>query len=215
MARCLIVGCGCRGLSLAGELVARGHAVRGTTRDLARAGAIEAVGAEPLVGDPDRFATLARAFDHVAVACLLLGSATGSPERVQALHGSRLEMLLTRMIDTTVRGVVYESAGSVDQELLAAGAARVRQACEAIADPVRAARCRSRRAVRVARGRGARGRARAVDALGEGRCGSAVGRRQQRADPVKQVGEDPRRRAPDELVRDHVRVGPDRDSAPH
>ena len=130
MARCLIVGCGCRGRLLAGELVARGHAVRGTTRDPALVGEIEAVGAEALVGDPDRFATLARAFDHVGVACLLLGSAIGSREQLEALHGSRLEMLLTRMIDTTVRGVVYESAGSVDRELLAAGAARVREACE-------------------------------------------------------------------------------------
>jgi nucleoside-diphosphate-sugar epimerase len=130
MARCLIVGCGCRGRSLARELVARGHAVRGTTRDPTRVGGIEAVGAEALVGDPDRLATLARAFDHVGVACLLLGSATGSREQLEALHGSRLEMLLTRMIDTTVRGVVYESAGSVDRELLATGAARVREACE-------------------------------------------------------------------------------------
>ena len=130
MARCLIVGCGCRGLSLAVELLARGHTVRGTTRDPDRTPEIEAVGAQALVGDPDRFATLARAFDHVGVACLLLGSATGSREQLQALHGSRLEMLLTRMIDTTVRAVVYESAGSVDQELLAAGAARVREACD-------------------------------------------------------------------------------------
>jgi uncharacterized protein YbjT (DUF2867 family) len=110
--------------------VTRGHAVRGTTRDPARAVEIEALGAEPVVSDPDRIATLARAFDHVGVACLLLGSATGTPEQLEALHGSRLEMLLTRMIDTTVRGVVYESAGSVDGALLRSGAARVREACE-------------------------------------------------------------------------------------
>ena len=33
---------------------------------------------------------------------------------VAALHGSRLAMMLTQTIDTTVRGIVYEAAGSVD-----------------------------------------------------------------------------------------------------
>ena len=42
MARVLIVGCGGRGQALARELVAAGHAVRGTTRDPARADAIAA-----------------------------------------------------------------------------------------------------------------------------------------------------------------------------
>jgi uncharacterized protein YbjT (DUF2867 family) len=130
MARCLIVGCGCRGLALAGELIARGHAVRGTTRDPGRADELEAARVEAFIGDPDRVATLARAFDHVGVACVLLGSVTGSRQQLEALHGSRLEMLLTRMVDTTARGIVYESAGSVDPELLRAGALRVQQACE-------------------------------------------------------------------------------------
>ena len=130
MARCLIVGCGCRGLALANELIARGHAVRGTTRDPARAGELEAAGVEPFVSDPDRIATLARAFDHVGVACVLLGSASGTAQQLRALHGSRLEMLLTRMIDTTARGVVYESVGSVDPAVLDAGARQVRASCE-------------------------------------------------------------------------------------
>jgi len=64
------------------------------------------------------------------VACLLLGSATGSPEQLAALHTTRLEMLLERMLDTTVRGVVYEAAGTVDHDVLSEGAARVRRACE-------------------------------------------------------------------------------------
>ena len=34
------------------------------------------------------------------------------------------------MIDTTVRAIVYESAGSVDPAVLAGGAERVRAACE-------------------------------------------------------------------------------------
>ena len=130
MARCLIIGCGCRGRSLARELVARGHAVRGTTRDAAGLGAIEAAGAEAIVADPDVVATLARAFEHVGVACVLLGSAVGTPAGLAALHGTRLEMLLARMLDTTVRGVVYEAFGSVDAAVLAHGAALVRERCE-------------------------------------------------------------------------------------
>jgi uncharacterized protein YbjT (DUF2867 family) len=130
LARCLIIGCGCRGRLLAGELIARGHAVRGTTRDPDRRGAIEATGAQAMVGDPDVIGTLAGAFDHVAVACILLGSAVGPPGKLAALHGSRLEMLLTRMVDTTIRGVVYESAGSVDPDVLQAGAAQVRARCD-------------------------------------------------------------------------------------
>ena len=61
---------------------------------------------------------------------MLLGSAVGSAEQLAALHGTRLEMLLTRMLDTTVRGIVYEAAGSVDRALLDAGAALVRERCE-------------------------------------------------------------------------------------
>jgi hypothetical protein len=130
LARCLIIGCGCRGRLLAAELIARGHAVRGTTRDPDRRADIEAVGAQAVVGDPDVIATLAGALDHVTVACILLGSAVGPPGKLAALHGSRLEMLLTRMVDTTVRGVVYEAAGTVDPAVLQAGAARVRMCCE-------------------------------------------------------------------------------------
>jgi nucleoside-diphosphate-sugar epimerase len=130
MARCLIVGCGCRGLSLAVELRSRGHAVRGTTRDPSRRAELEAAGVEAHVGDPDRVATLAPAFAHAGVVCVLLGSAQGSPEQLAALHSTRLDMLLERMLDTTVRGVVYERSGSVDPELLAGGAERIRYACQ-------------------------------------------------------------------------------------
>jgi hypothetical protein len=88
------------------------------------------VGAEAFVGDPDRVATMTPALEHVSVACLLLGSATGEHEALAALHGSRLDMLLERMIDTTVRGVVYEASGTVDPELLRVGSERVRWACD-------------------------------------------------------------------------------------
>ncbi len=104
--------------------------MRGSTRDRGRLAVIEEAGGEAILGDPDRVATLAPALDRVAVACVLLGSAAGSPAQLTALHGTRLEMLLTRMVDTTVRGVVYEAAGSVDPWLLERGAALVRERCE-------------------------------------------------------------------------------------
>lgn len=125
MARCLIIGCGCRGRALASALAADGHAVRGTTRDVSRVESIEAAGAEAVVGDPDVVATLVEALDHVTVVCILLGSATGSEEQLAALHGSRLEMLLSKTVDTTARGVVYEVGGTVAPAVLEAGAERV------------------------------------------------------------------------------------------
>jgi len=130
VARCLIIGCGCRARTLGGELLARGHAVRGTTRDPSRAGEIEAAGIEAVVDDPDRVATLTAALDHVSVVCILLGSASGDADALAALHASRLAMLLHRMVDTTVRGVVYEAVGRVGPEWLSAGAEQVRSACE-------------------------------------------------------------------------------------
>lgn len=130
MARCLIIGCGCRGLELTRELIARGHTVRATTRDPARMSEIEAAGAEAVLADPDRIATLVRALEHAGVGCILLGSASGSAESVAALHSSRLEMLLLRMLDTTVRGVVYEAAGTVDPSVLAGGGELVRRFCQ-------------------------------------------------------------------------------------
>jgi hypothetical protein len=92
-------------------------------------GAIEAAGAEPHVGDPDRVATLTAAFEHAGVACILLGSATGTREQLAELHGPRLEMLLSRMLDTTIRGIVYEAAGTVEAPVLRRGAETVRRVC--------------------------------------------------------------------------------------
>ncbi len=130
MARCLIVGCGCRGQALARALRADGtRRARHDPRSRADA-AIEAAGAEPYVGDPDRVGTLFPALAHVGVACVLLGSAVGTREQLAALHSTRLDMLLEKMLDTTVRAVVYEAAGTVDPELLATGAGRVRHWCE-------------------------------------------------------------------------------------
>jgi nucleoside-diphosphate-sugar epimerase len=124
MARVLIVGCGCRGRALARRLVAEGYAVRGTTRNAAHTAAIETAGAEAVVADPDRLATLVPRLAGVSAVCWLLGSAERAPE----LHGARLRTLLERLVDTPVRGVVYEAAGSAPGGLLADGAAMVREA---------------------------------------------------------------------------------------
>jgi hypothetical protein len=90
---------------------------------------ISAAGVEAVVADPDRVGTLAPALAGVGVVCVLLGSATGPPEALAALHGDRLAMLLTRVLDTPVRGFVYEASGSVDLPLLEAGASLVSGFC--------------------------------------------------------------------------------------
>jgi nucleoside-diphosphate-sugar epimerase len=126
VARVLIVGCGCRGRTLACELGAAGHAVRGTTRDPARLEEIEAAGAEAVVADPDRLGTVMRQLAGVSVVCWLMGGVDAGT--AADLHGPRLRTLLERLVDTPVRGLVYEAAGSVDPDLLAAGAGAVRDA---------------------------------------------------------------------------------------
>jgi nucleoside-diphosphate-sugar epimerase len=111
VARVLLIGGGCAGLALIGELGAEGHAVRAVTRRPERRAELEEAGAQCWLGDPDRIGTLRYALDNVTILCWLLGAATGDPGAVRALHGSRLEMMLLRTVDTTVRGVVYEAAG--------------------------------------------------------------------------------------------------------
>jgi hypothetical protein len=126
--RILMVGGGCRGLDLTRDLAAGGHAVRVVTRTEGRRGEIEAAGAECWIGDPDRIGTLRYALDNVTLLLWLLGTASGSEEQVAALHGSRLNMMLERTTDTTVRGVVYEAAGTVPAEAFDTGVAEIRHA---------------------------------------------------------------------------------------
>lgn len=104
--RVLLVGGGARGLALTRSLTADGHAVRVVTRGSATE-AIEEAGGEAWVGDPDRIGTLRYALANVTVLVWALGTVP-APE----LHGSRLEMMLERTVDTMVRGVVYEGAGN-------------------------------------------------------------------------------------------------------
>ena len=128
MARALIVGCGCRGRELARRLSADGWEVRGTSRDPGRLGAIERIGAEAALADPDRAATILDAIGDVTVAYWLLGSAGGEPETIAAIHGPRLERVLEKLVDSPVRGFVYEGAGRAPRHHLEGGAAIARAA---------------------------------------------------------------------------------------
>jgi uncharacterized protein YbjT (DUF2867 family) len=128
VARALIVGCGCRGRELGARLLAEGWAVRGTSRREEGLAAIEAAGIESALADPDRVGTLLELVGDVTVVFHLLGSAAGDPEAAAAIHGPRLERLLEKIVDTPVRGVVYEAVGSVDGTVLEAGAELVRSA---------------------------------------------------------------------------------------
>jgi hypothetical protein len=123
--RVLLIGGGCRGLALTRELVADGHAVRAVTRSEGGRAAIEAAGGECWIGDPDVVGTLRYALENVTIVVWALGTASGDPGAVAALHGPRLEMMLSKIIDTTVRGVVYEAAGTIGQEAFATGTAQL------------------------------------------------------------------------------------------
>ena len=137
MARVLIVGCGCRGRELAAGLIEDGHAVRGTTRSSDRLAAIEAAGAEAVLADPDRLGTLLPALAGVSAVCWLMGSAAGPAETVAALHGPRLGSMLEKLVDTPVRGLVYEAAGTASTQLFEEGAAIARRVALTYRMPVR------------------------------------------------------------------------------
>src|SRR5436305_13986691 len=109
-------------------LQSRGQYARGTTLSEAQLPEILAADADAVIADTNRLATLTPDLDGVGVLSWLMGSAAG--DGVEALHGERLEALLETLVDTHVRGVVYEAAGAVDPALLEQGAALVRRASE-------------------------------------------------------------------------------------
>jgi hypothetical protein len=127
----MLVGCGCRGRMLAGALAEDGWAVRGTSRTEDGVAAIAAAGAEGVLADPDRLGTITERIGDVTVLVWLMGAADETP------NGPRLESLLERLVDTPVRGFVYEAAGSAPADVLARGAAMVEAASERWRIPVR------------------------------------------------------------------------------
>jgi hypothetical protein len=103
-----------------------GHPVRATSRDADRRAAAAALGTEAVEADPYRVATLMPHMANTSAMVWLMGSARG--DDVEALHRTRLQTVLERLVDTPVRGMVYEAAGSLPRELLEEGAASVRAA---------------------------------------------------------------------------------------
>ncbi|MGZ5413151.1 MAG: hypothetical protein ACXWYV_11530 [Solirubrobacterales bacterium] len=136
MARALIVGCGCRGRLLGAELLERGWAVRGTSRSEAGLAEIAAAGIEPALADPERPGTVLDLVGDVAVVAWALGSASGDEEAVAAIHGPRLERLLEHLVDTPVRGFLYEAAGTVPPQILEGGSEIARTASRTWRIPV-------------------------------------------------------------------------------
>ena len=110
--------------------------MRGTSRREERLAAIEAVGIEPALADPERPATLLELVNDVAVVHWMLGSASGDAENVAAIHGPRLERLLEHLVETPVRRFVYEAYGSVAPEILAGGVELVEQAARTWQIPI-------------------------------------------------------------------------------
>jgi len=136
MARALIIGCGCRGRALGEALLGAGWHVRGTTRSEAGIEAIEEAGIEAAIADPDAPGTILHHLDGVALICWLMGAAEGDAGTVAALHGSRLKSLMARLVDTPVRGFVYEGAGGAGPRALREGARVVSDAHERWRIPV-------------------------------------------------------------------------------
>jgi hypothetical protein len=95
-----------------------------------------AVGLEAVVADPDSVGSILDQVGDVAVIFWLLGSALGEPEAIAAVHGPRLERLMENLVDTPVRGFVYEGAGPARRDHLVRGAAIVRGAAERWRIPV-------------------------------------------------------------------------------
>ena len=110
--------------------------MRGTSRREGGLAAIEAAGIEPALADPERPATVLELVGDVAEVYWLFGSAVGPAENLEAIHGTRLERLLERLVETPVRRFVYEAEGTVEDAILARGAEVARAAAERWRIPV-------------------------------------------------------------------------------
>ena len=95
--------------------------MRGTSRREEGLAAIEASGIEPALAEPDRPGSVLELVNDVAVLVLLLGSTSGSEEELAAIHGPRLERLMEHLVETPVRGVLYEGTEGGAEVVLSAG----------------------------------------------------------------------------------------------
>lgn len=110
--------------------------MRGTSRREDALSAIEAVGIEPALADPEDPGTMLDLVGDVTAVYWLLGSAEGPAENLEAIHGPRLERFMERLVETPVRRFVYEADGSVDSAVLERGGSIVRDAGERWRIPV-------------------------------------------------------------------------------
>lgn len=136
MARALIVGCGCRSREVGRRLLAAGWQVRGTSRHREGMALIEQAGIEAAIADPAEPGSVLDLVGDVSVVFWSLGSAEGSDEELATIHGPRLDRVLERLVETPVRGFVYDGRGSVDPILLARGKEAVEAASETWEMPV-------------------------------------------------------------------------------
>jgi hypothetical protein len=110
MARAMLVGCGCCARQAGALLAAEGWAVRGTSRAAAGREAIAAAGLEAAEADPDRVGSVVELLGDVTVLGWLLGDLEDA-EAVATLNVPRLGSLLEKVVDTPVRGFVFEAPG--------------------------------------------------------------------------------------------------------
>lgn len=107
MARVLLTGSAARLAPVAERLLADGYAVR-----CAVPGGVEVCGGvESVDATPRLPGGVVMALDAVAVVCWLLGDADWSDP---LLHDGQLETMLARVVDTGVRGFVYERPAGFD-----------------------------------------------------------------------------------------------------
>lgn len=117
-------------------MIEGGWSVRGTSRRAEGLEAIEAIGAEAALADPDRVGTIVELLGDVTVVGWLLGDLEGGPATAAALHGERLPSLLEKLVDTPVRGFVYEAVGTASAAALKSGEDAVEEASERWRIPV-------------------------------------------------------------------------------
>jgi hypothetical protein len=120
----MLVGCGCCAREAGRLLVAEGWSVRGTSRTAAGRELIAGTGLEAAEADPDRVGSVVELLGDVTVLAWLLGDLPEA-DVVPTLNGPRLGSLLEKVVDTPVRGFVFEApVGGEGRELVEDAASR-------------------------------------------------------------------------------------------
>lgn len=131
MARAMLLGCGCCGREAGRLLADRGWTVRGTSRSEDGRLLIAEAGLEAAFADPDRVGSVVELLGDVTALAWLLGSVAG--DAGVGLHAERLGSLLEKLVDTPVRGFVFEAPpGGTGVESVEAAAARWRIPTEVV-----------------------------------------------------------------------------------